>query len=74
MRIKLQRNFAIGDKDKWQVRVVGNKFAALFSTIPLQRKIKGIERCISGFGVHSSIETPHCDMTTALLSYEAVKQ
>ncbi|MEK6646904.1 MAG: galactose-1-phosphate uridylyltransferase [Candidatus Firestonebacteria bacterium] len=67
--------FAIGDKDKWQVRVVGNKFAALFSTIPLQRKIKGIERCISGFGVHEVIiETPRHDMTTALLSYEAVKQ
>ena len=53
----------------WQVRVIPNKFAALDAGAALLRRSAGLERSISGAGLHDVIiETPAHDKTPALLA------
>src|SRR4030066_1424937 len=43
--------FRISDGDKWKMRVIPNKFAALNREIERLRMNQGIKRIVSGFGV-----------------------
>jgi len=53
----------------WLVRVVPNKFPALVEDQEPMRSFRGIERRMSGFGVHEVlIESPLHNVTTALQS------
>lgn len=64
----------IGRDGKWQVRVVPNKFAALAREGEVLRKTVGLQRTVSGVGVHEVVvETPDHSATTALLSEEEVE-
>jgi UDPglucose--hexose-1-phosphate uridylyltransferase len=61
--------------DKWQVRVVPNKFPALSRDVEPKRKIERSRRSMTGFGIHDVIvETPDHSLTTALLPVEQVAE
>lgn len=64
----------IAREEKWQVRVIPNKFAALSSEGEVFRKTEGLKRTVAGVGVHEVvIETPNHSATTALLPAEEVE-
>lgn len=53
----------------WLARVVPNKYPALSESCDLDRAFRGIERHMSGFGVHEVlVESPLHNVTTALQS------
>lgn len=53
----------------WAVRVVRNKFPALDEDLEPERRFRGLERRMAGFGVHEVIiESPRHNVTTALQS------
>jgi UDPglucose--hexose-1-phosphate uridylyltransferase len=59
----------IRSESTWKIRAVPNKFPALSSTGERVRKVEGLNRSMSGVGVHEVIiEHPRHDMTTAILS------
>ncbi|MEW6201160.1 MAG: galactose-1-phosphate uridylyltransferase [bacterium] len=65
--------FRISRNSQWRVRVIPNKFAALQQEGERKRTIKGVERSMSGVGIHEVIiETPLHNKTTALLSTQEV--
>ena len=67
--------FRISDGDKWKIRVIPNKFAALNREIERVRMNQGIKRIVSGFGVHDVIiESPLHNMTTALLPLDHISE
>lgn len=58
----------------WQVRVVPNKFAALFSELEPKRSFVGIYLKLPGYGHHEVvIETPDHDQTLATMPVEDVE-
>ncbi|MFH1422810.1 MAG: galactose-1-phosphate uridylyltransferase [Planctomycetota bacterium] len=64
----------IGKDDKWQVRVIPNKFGALSNEGESTYSFEGLERCTSGVGVHEVIiETPLHHLTTAILPVPEVE-
>ncbi len=67
--------FRISDGDKWKIRVIPNKFAALNRESERMRKNQGLKHIVSGFGVHDVIiESPLHNMTTALLPLEHISE
>ena len=66
--------FRIADDGGWKVRSFPNKYAALSKEGERKRRIKGVERWLSGVGIHEVIaESPMHNMTTALLSADDVE-
>jgi len=59
----------IRQESTWKIRAVPNKYPALSATGERLRKTDGLNRSMTGVGVHEVIiEHPHHDMTMALLS------
>lgn len=60
--------YALRDDHGWKVRVVPNKFPALFPGGDRVRKVAGIHRSMSAIGFHEVVvEHPRHDMISALL-------
>ncbi len=63
----------ISDGNSWRVRAVANKFPALSNVGERVRQVKGMNRCLSGVGVHEVIiEHPRHDLTIALMDLEDI--
>jgi len=63
-----KESLIIGDKSKWDIRVVPNKFSALSPEGERYRTVHGTQRAMAGLGLHDVvIETPRHDLTTCLL-------
>lgn len=66
--LTLKETLRLGDPDKWNVRVIPNKFPALSTEGARTRGGHGIFRSMSGVGYHEVIvEHPRHDLTTALM-------
>ncbi|HDK81072.1 MAG TPA: galactose-1-phosphate uridylyltransferase, partial [Nitrospirae bacterium] len=67
--------FRISDGDKWKIRLIPNKFAALNRDAESKRFNDGLKHVMSGFGVHDVlIESRQHNTTTALLPPEHVAE
>lgn len=67
--------FRVSDGDQWKIRIVPNKFAALYKDVKRVRVNEGLKHTVSGFGIHEVlIETPLHNMTTALLPLDQVSE
>ena len=59
----------------WAIRVFENKFPALSTAASIQRTLHGIERRMTGFGIHEVIvESPRHNVTMALQTDASVAQ
>jgi UDPglucose--hexose-1-phosphate uridylyltransferase len=66
--------YVVPDTDSWRVRVMPNRFAAVFYEGELHRSAHGIRRTVTGVGIHEVIvETPDHGKTTALLKDHEVE-
>jgi UDPglucose--hexose-1-phosphate uridylyltransferase len=65
--------FRVSEGDRWKIRVVPNKYAALLRDAERMRINDGIKHAVSGFGVHDVIiETPFHNTPIALLPVDHV--
>ncbi len=66
--------YVVPDTKGWRVRVAPNKFAALAYEGERRRFVQGIQRTVTGVGIHEVIiETPDHSKTTALLTDRQVE-
>jgi len=69
-----EETFRIGGEKKWTVRVIPNKFPALFPKEILARKDDGLLHSITGYGIHEVIiENPRHNAFLPLMTDEEAK-
>jgi UDPglucose--hexose-1-phosphate uridylyltransferase len=65
----------VGDKKRWWVRIVKNKFPALEEKGERSWQVDGMKRAMSGVGYHEVIiETPYHHLTPALMTQRQVRE
>jgi len=62
-----QPTLEVSEGGHWQARVIANKFPALVEAVAPKHRFEGIERSLTGFGVHEVlVESPLHNVTTGL--------